>query len=132
MTYMLTMSPDFNTKYISGWFVFNTWLQKNLGEAIRLHMYDDFESCRKAIMDGEIDLIYANPSDASLLLRDKGFLPVAHAQSRPDEAVIAVNAKSPVTKIEDLAKGVRISSTDDPEVNMICMIMLEPAEQNKI
>jgi len=128
MAHLMTISPDFNNKYLPGWFVFNTWLQKNFGEAIHLEIFDGFESCRKAIADDSVDIIYANPFDASLLLRDKGFLPVAHPSARPDEAIIAVNAKSPLTKIEDFRPGVRISSTDDPEVNMICLIMLEPAD----
>jgi phosphonate transport system substrate-binding protein len=124
----MTISPDFNTKYLSGWFVLNTILQKALGEAIHLQLFDDFESCREAIMAGKIDLIYANPYDASLLLRDKGFVPVAHPQARPDEALIAVNAQSAATRLEDFKPGVRIATTGDPEVNMICMIMLESAD----
>lgn len=128
MPHLLTISPDFNTKYLSGWFVFNTWLQKSLGEAIHLELFDDFESCRNAITADKIDLIYANPYDASLLLRDKGFAPVADPQSRPDEAIIAVNASSPVGRIEDFKPGMRVSATKDPEVNMICRIMLEPAD----
>ncbi len=128
MTHLMTISPDFNTKYLSGWFVFNTWLQKNLSESIHLELFDNFDNCHKAIAEDKVDLIYANPSDASLLLRDKGFIPVAHPHARPDEAIIAVNAKSPFHKIEDFKPGVRISSTDDPEVNMISMIMLEAAD----
>lgn len=128
MPHFMTISPDFNTKYLSGWFVFNTWLQKNLGEGIHLELFDHFDACRKAIMEDKIDLIYANPYDASLLLREKGFIPIVHPKSRPDEAIIAVNANSPITEIEDIKPGVRIATTEDPEVNMICIIMLEPAD----
>ena len=34
----------------------------------------------------------------------------------------------PVRHIEDLKPGTRIASTDDPDVNLISMIMLEPAD----
>lgn len=131
MTYNFTVSPDFNPTQLSGWFIFNTWLQRMLGEPIHLELYDDFESQRRDIAADKFDLIYANPYDATALVRGKGFVPVASPSSKSDEAIIAVAASSPVTRIEELAPGIRISSTDDPDVNMMCMIMIEPADLNR-
>lgn len=128
MSYQFTISPDMSTRHLSGWYVFNTWMQKTLGEKIHLELFEDFEQCRAAVKDGRVDLIFANPYDASLLLRDQGFVPLAHPRGRPDEVVIAVPADSPVQKIEDLKPGVRIATSTDPEVNVIGMIMLEAAD----
>lgn len=128
MKYTLTISPDFNTKYLAGWFVFNTWLQKKLGLPIHLELFTDFPSCHAAISAGGVDLIYANPADGAMLLREKRFVPIAHPTQRPDEAVIAVSAASPTARIEDFSPGLRIAATDDPEINMIGQIMLEPAD----
>lgn len=128
MTYTFTVSPDFNPNHLSGWFIFNTWLQKSLSEAIHLELYDDFESQRRSIAEDKFDLIYANPYDASLLVREKGFLPLVSPRNKSDEAIIAVRADSPATVVEDLCEGLRIASTDDPDVNMMCMIMLEPGD----
>jgi phosphonate transport system substrate-binding protein len=128
MTFTLTVSPDFNTKYLPGWFVFNTWLQKQLGESIHFEVFHDFASCHAAIQAGKIDLIYANPADGALLLREHGFHPVVHPAGKPDEALIAVASTSPVQKIEDFRPGLTVAATDDPEVNMIGRIMLEPAD----
>ncbi len=130
MTYNFTVSPDFNPNHLSGWFIFNTWLQKSINEGIHLELYDDFDSQRRAINDDKFDLIYANPYDASLLVRKKGFVPLASPHDKSDEAIIAVRADSPVRQVEDLKPGTRIASTDDPDVNMMCMIMLEPADLN--
>lgn len=128
MPYQFTISPDMSTRHLSGWYVFNTWMQRTLGESIHLELHADFERCRAAVREGRVDLIFANPYDASLLVRDHGFLPVAHPRGRPDEVIIAVPADSPVQCIEDLKPGARIATSTDPEVNVIGRIMLEPAD----
>ncbi len=131
MKYNFTVSPDFNPSHLSGWFIFNTWLQRSIGEHIHLDLYDDFESQRAAIAEDKFDLIYANPYDATTLVREKGFLPVASPASKSDEAIIAVREDNAAQVVEDLNSGLRISATDDPDVNMMCMIMLEPADLSR-
>lgn len=128
MTLQLTVSPDFSPDHIAGWYVFNTWLQRQLGVRIHLELYDDFDSQRRAIAADQVDLIYANPYDAAMLVREKGFVALAAPSERPDEAVIAVPAESPVQCVEDFRPGLRISVTRDPDVNLIGMILLEPAD----
>ncbi|HQY08786.1 MAG: phosphate/phosphite/phosphonate ABC transporter substrate-binding protein [Burkholderiales bacterium] len=128
MTLQLTVSPDFSPDHIAGWYVFNTWLQRKLGVRIHLELYDDFDSQRQAIAANKVDLIYANPYDAAMLVREKGFVAIAAPASKPDEAVIAVPADSAVQKVEDFRPGVRVAMTRDPDVNLIGMIMLEPAD----
>jgi phosphonate transport system substrate-binding protein len=105
-------------------------LQRNLDVSIHLKLFDDFESQRAAIANDEIDLIYANPFDASTLVRDKGFTAVAAPRGKTDEAVIAVNVDHAAQCVEDFAPGLRVVATDDPDVNMMGMIMLEPADLN--
>ena len=128
MPYQFTISPDLSTRYISGWYVFNTWLQRTLAQHIHLELYRDFDQCRRAIETDGVDLIFANPYDASLLVRDKGFLPVAHPRARPDEVIIAVQTDSPVRVIEDFRPGLRVATSTDPAVQIIGMIMLEAAD----
>ena len=128
MSYRMTVSPDFTPDHIPGWYIFNTWFQKKLGEGVHLELFNDFESQRKAIAADEIDLIYANPYDASMLVREKGFKAVVRPVQFSDEAVIAVSKDSPVETIEDLEPGIRVVSSSDPDINMIGMIMLEPAD----
>jgi len=123
-----TVSPDFNTRCLSGWFIFNTWLQKALDTPIHFEVHDDFESQRSAITAQQIDLIYANPYDAASLIRQYGFIPVALPEGRPDEAVIVARKDLGAAAIEDLSPGIRVASTDDPDVHMMGMIMLEPAD----
>ncbi|PXW94165.1 phosphonate transport system substrate-binding protein [Sphaerotilus hippei] len=131
MTLQLTVSPDFSPDHIAGWYVFNTWLQRKLGERVHLELFDDFESQRAAIAADQIDLIYANPYDAAMLVREKGFVALAAPVGKQDEAVIAVLDSSPMQAVEMFQPGLRIAVTRDPDVNLIGMIMLEPADLNR-
>ena len=128
MTLTFTVSPDFNTKYLPGWFVFNTWLQRHLAVPTHFEVFDGFDELHRAMAGNSIDLIYANPFDAARLVRDHGFLAVARPHQRPDEAVVAVRADSMVKAVEALLPGTRIATTDNPDVHMMCMIMIEPAD----
>lgn len=130
MPHLFTVSPDFGPREMPAWYVFNTWLQKAIGENIRLELFDSFEAQRQAIAADRVDLIYANPYDAAMLIREKGFLPVASPVSGSDETVVAVPAESPCQRVTDLKPGTRIVSTDDPDVHMMGMILLEPADLN--
>lgn len=126
--HIFTVSPDFTPDHLSGWFIFNTWLQRTLNDHFHLQLYDDFHSQREAIHAGKVDLIYANPFDAAMLVREKGFKPLAKFAGIADEAIIAVSAQSSYHHVEDLMPGIKLATTDDPDVHMMGMIMLEPAE----
>lgn len=130
-SYTLSVSPDFAPEHLSGWFIFNTWLQKTLKTPFHLELYDEFESQREDIQLDKIDLIYANPYDAAMLVREKGFKAVARSVNRSDEAIIAVPDASPYHSIDDLGAGIRIATTHDPDVNMMGMIMIEPADLDR-
>ena len=131
MTYNLTVSPDFAPDHISGWYFFNTWLQRQLDTGIHLELYDCFDEQRGDIRADKFDLIYANPYDASMLVREMGFQAIARPIDKPDETVIAVNAESAYQTVEDLKPGSRIATTDDPDVHTMGMIMLESADLEK-
>lgn len=124
----MTASPDFPTKRIPGWFFLNTWLQKALKARIHLEIYQDFERQREAIDADRVDLIYANPFDAAMLVREKNFVPVVRPAGRSDECIVAVAAQSSIKGVEDLRPGCRLARTDDPDVNLVGMILLEPAD----
>lgn len=128
MTLDLTVSPDFAPDHISGWFIFNTWLQRQLGTGVHLELYDCFDAQRQDIKSGKFDLVYANPFDASMLVRELGFKALVRPISKPDETIIATHKDSPLQCVEDLKPGAQLVATDDPDVNRIGMIMLEPAD----
>ncbi|MGZ8191003.1 MAG: phosphate/phosphite/phosphonate ABC transporter substrate-binding protein [Methylococcaceae bacterium] len=125
---MFTVSPDFTPDHLSGWYIFNTWLQRQIGEGIHLEMYDSFQAQRDVIQRDQIDLIYANPFDAAMLVREKGFSPLVKASGISDEAIIAVNANSTIEDVSHLSPGLIVAVTEDPDVHMMGMIMLEAGD----
>ncbi|MGE0732801.1 MAG: PhnD/SsuA/transferrin family substrate-binding protein [Acidimicrobiia bacterium] len=128
MTLQFTVSPDFGPDAISGWYLLNTWLQRATELPSHLELYHDFPAQHAAIEAGAVDLIYANPYDAAMLIRDHGFTPLARPANSADEAIIAVPAASPCDGVEELPTGLRIAATDHPDIRLIGMIMLEPAD----
>lgn len=128
MTLNLSVSPDFPPSHLSGWFIFNTWLQRQLGEGVHLELYDSFEAQREDIRNGKIDLIYANPYDASMLVRELGFRVLVRPRNRADETLIATAAADSRNQVEDLEPGITVATTADPDVHTMGMIMLESAD----
>jgi len=128
MTFQFTISPDFPPNRIAGWYIFNTWLQKASGLAVHLEMYPDFESQRRAIREDRVDMIYANPYDAAMLIREKGFVALTRPAEKVDEAVVVTRADAPYASVDDLKPGTRVAMTNDPAVNLLGMMMLEPVE----
>ncbi|WP_347989803.1 PhnD/SsuA/transferrin family substrate-binding protein [Methylomonas sp. AM2-LC] len=128
MSYLFTVSPDFAPDRLSGWYIFNTWLQKNTFEAIHLELFNNYNKLHDAIGAGKVDLIYANPFDTASLVRNYGFLPLVKPEGLSDEALIAIRADSDTTDVTELIPGTRIALTNDPDVKMIGMMMLEPSD----
>ncbi len=128
MPFNMTISPDFKPELISGWYIFNTWLQKKIDTHIHIDLVNDFSELTDAINNDSIDLIYANPCDIAKLVREKEFSPIVQPVGTQDETIIVCNAQHPVDDIETLSPGIRVAMTDVPDVNTIGLIMLEPAD----
>lgn len=126
--YNITVSPDFKPDKIAGWYVFNTHFQKATELSLSLSLYNDFDELREAIRNAKVDLIYANPYDAALLVNEHGFLPLVKPVGKSDECVIVTSADSDIHSVEDLQPNTRIATTNDPSTNMIGMRMLEAAD----
>lgn len=126
--YNITVSPDFKPDKIAGWYVFNTFLQRTADLGISMNLFGSFDELRQAVKDGKIDLIYANPFDAAMLVNEYKFTPLVRPTGKNDECVIVVQADSALNSVEDLTPGTQIAATNDPATNMIGMRMLEAAD----
>lgn len=126
--YSLTVSPDFKPEKIASWYVFNTFFQKAMDKNFHLALYDDFTQQHVAIRDKKVDLIFANPYDAALLVNEHGFVPLVRPVGKSDECVIVTAANSTIDCLDDLKPSTCIATTNDPAINMIGMRMLESAD----
>jgi phosphonate transport system substrate-binding protein len=126
--YMMSVSLDFPTQRLSGWSAFCDWLRDRHDSGIQLETHRDFVDQRRAIIAGQVDIVYANPFDASMLVRENGFVPVARPADRRYECILAVAHASGYRVVEDLRPECRVASTGNPDVNLIGLMLLEPAD----
>lgn len=126
--HMMTVSLDFPTQRLSGWSAFVDWLRNRHDPGIQLETHRDFVDQRRAIIAGQVDIIYANPFDASMLVRENGFVPVARPTGVRYECILAVARASGFRVVEDLRPECRVASTGNPDVNLIGLMLIEPAD----
>lgn len=128
MKYNMSICPTTPASEMSGWFILNTYLQKKLGIAIHLEIYDDFEAQREAVSNGDIDFIYANPFDVTLLMRELSFKALNKPNKTENEVVIVTKSTDNNFKLADLKSGINIATANDPAINLIGMILLESVD----
>ena len=123
----LLIAPDFPPEHFGGWHVFNTTLQRDTDNNIHLLTPHSAEEQQQMLEQNQVDIIYANPFDAASLIRDKNFLPVVKPVKNPDEMVIAAGSASGLAKLTDLKKGMKIAITNNRDVKLIGLRLLEAA-----
>jgi len=128
MTFNLLIAPDFAPERFAGWHMLNTVLQKKSGLALHLITPASAAEQAQLIADGKVDAVYANPFDAASMVRDNGYQAVARPLGKSDEMVIATAAGSQLNTVEDLRPGCRIALTDNKDVKLIGLRLLEPAD----
>ena len=131
MTLNFLIAPDFSPEHFGGWHLLNTVLQRRSG--IHLHLVTPASATEQAEMlsAGKADIVYANPFDATDMIRNLGYVPFARPAQRYDEMVIATSAESTSTQLEDLKPGCRIAVTENRDVKLIGLRLLEPADLNE-
>lgn len=119
------IAPDFPPKNFVGWHMLNTSLQRHIGQPVHLLTPADHNEQLEWLANKSVDLIYANPFDASVLVREKGYLPLVMPINRFDEMIIATYADSPLQHSDELQAGCRIICTDNFDVKLIGLRLLE-------
>lgn len=121
------IAPDFPPENFSGWHIFNTLLQKRTGLRIRLLTPADSQEESQMYQQNRVDLVYANPFHAAELIRREGYLPVVRPIDCPDEMVIATYADAPFQHSDELPEQSRILVTDNADVRLVGLRLLESA-----
>lgn len=125
------IAPDFPPEYFAGWHIFNTNLQRLTDNTIHLLTPADYPE-QNALLDKEkICLVYANPFDASTLIRERGYLPIARPIGQSDEVIIVAPADSPISHSDQLPTQCKILVTDNYDIRLIGLRLLESAGLTK-
>ena len=128
MTLNFLIAPDFSPERFTGWHMLNTVLQRRSG--IHLHLLTPTSSAEQSelLAAEKADLVYANPFDAADLIRDQGYIPFARPSGHFDEMVVATGVESGLQKLEDIKPNHRIALTDNKDVKLIGLRLLESAD----
>lgn len=128
MTINLLIAPDFAPERFAGWHMLNTLLQKKSG--IHIHLLTPASAAEQAelISSGKADAVYANPFDAASMIRQSGYKAIVRPVAKSDEMVIAASAGSACNAARDLKPGCTIALTDNRDVKLIGLRLLEVAD----
>lgn len=128
MAHNFLIAPDFSPERFAGWHMFNTLLQKRSGQALHLITPASHAEQNDSVATGTVQLIYANPFDAAKLIREDGYRAIARPIGKSDEMVIASSAKGDIKTLDDLKSGTTIAMTDNRDVKLIGMRLLEAVD----
>jgi phosphonate transport system substrate-binding protein len=131
MTLKFLIAPDFSPERFAGWHMLNTVLQRRSGVHLHLVTPANAQEQAELLSSGQADIVYANPFDATDMIRNLGYVPFARPAERYDEMVIATGADSGLTSVEELKPGCKIALTENRDVKLIGLRLLEPADLNE-
>lgn len=122
------IAPDFPPSNYAGWHMLNTLVQRRSGLRLRLLMPGDLKEQRHMLETENIDIVYANPFDATQLVRENGYIALAKPKLNADEVVIAARQDASWSVIEDLKTDCRIAVTPNGDIKLLGLRLLEPAD----
>lgn len=122
------IAPDFPPEFFGGWHVLNTLLQKRTGLELHLCTPTSHAEEEALVARGEVALIYANPFDATKLIREHGYRAIVKPIGKNDEMVIAAAKDSLIKSLSDLPKGATIAMADNRDVKLIGLRLLEAVD----
>ncbi|WP_394261407.1 PhnD/SsuA/transferrin family substrate-binding protein [Moraxella boevrei] len=128
MKFNLLIAPDFSPERFAGWHMLNTLLQKRTGLHLHLLTPASHQEQIDMIAKGDVDIIYANPFDATTLIREKGYRVVARPKGKADEMVIATKAEGTFKQLDELKKGCKVAMADNRDVKLIGLRLLEAVD----
>ncbi len=122
------VAPDFSPERFAGWHLLNTFLQRKSDLALRLLTPASASEQAALVAEGKADIIYANPFDAASMIRDSGYVALVKPVEKSNEVVIATRSDSPLASIRDLQPGTRVALTDNRDVKLVGLRLVEPAD----
>ena len=122
------IAPDFAPERFAGWHMLNTLLQRKTNLTSRLLTPASAGEQAQLIADGKVDIIYANPFDAASMVRGDGYVALARPIAKANEMVIATGIDSAVNNVRELQPGIKVALTDNKDVKLIGLRLLEPAD----
>ncbi len=129
MTRQFTADPNYSGKNLPGWYLMNTYLQKQLDLPLHFTPFTGFDEARAAVLAGGYDLVYANPFDAIQYVQRAGFQSLAKPAGHFDEVLLCSLADGPLQGYADLPERIRVASASEKTlVHMVGQFLLDKAD----
>lgn len=96
-----------SSQHLSGWYFFNTYLQRTLERAIRFEPVHGALGAKSTDLAAPPDLLFAKPFDVCQAMQEASFVPVVRPQASTDEVSIVVRADDARHALADFA-GARV------------------------
>lgn len=129
MSFQFTVDPNYSGKNLPGWYLMNTYLQKQLGIGLRFSPFNSFDEARNAVLAGQFDLVYANPFDAVQYIQKLGFQSLAKPAEHFDEVLLCSQAGGPLGSYADLPAEIRVASASEKTlIHMVGLFLLDKAD----
>lgn len=128
MTLNFLVAPDFPPEHFAGWHMLSTLLQRKTGLSLHLLMPTSAGEQADLLGGDKPDFIYANPFDAASLVRELGYRPLVRPIGKSNEMVIAASKNFAASNVHDLKPGIKVALTDNKDVKLIGLRLLEPAD----
>ncbi|MFB2538873.1 MULTISPECIES: PhnD/SsuA/transferrin family substrate-binding protein [unclassified Acinetobacter] len=128
MAYNFLIAPDFAPERFAGWHLLNTLLQKRMNAQIHLLTPASHTEQCETVLQGNVSVIYANPFDATALIREHGYRAIARPIAKPDEMVIASASEGTIKQLTDLKPEHSVAMADNRDVKLIGLRLLEAVD----
>ncbi len=117
-----SVCPHDTAKNVTGWFLLNTYLQRNLNCAIRFEPKDNFIQERECVLSGKCQIVYANPFSAAIFRKTHGYIPIAKPRGIFDETVLVCDVNKSLPNHRPIKVA---SATDKLVVHTLGLALLE-------
>lgn len=97
---------------LTGWYLFNTYLQRRMQRAIH------FEQSRDVINETKVDILFAKPFEAYSMIKKHGFVPIKRPVAEADEVVILTRADDKRT-LKDFQGADIVTASEDSFVYLL-------------
>lgn len=120
--FKLSVCPHDTAKNLTGWYLFNTYLQTRLDCSIHFEPKESFLEERDCVLSGGYHIVYANPFSAAVFRKSLGFIPVARPIDLFDETVLVSNSDQGIPDKRPLTVA---SATEKLVVHYLGLSLLE-------
>lgn len=113
-----------SSQQLNGWYFFNTYLQRRLGREVHLELVHGALGDKNA-ENASADLVFAKPFDATRLILNQRFRPIARPVDHTDEVTILVRADDERSDLREFSGARVVTASADSFVYLLGRFLMD-------